>query len=112
MTLYAVVEDLLNPNANSTKDWYENQLLGIYDNESEAFFHLRDNANKEFTSSVLTNFLRKNDMIKFYTEDKDSPLYGYVLVRRIIPIEVNMGNRKLSGQFILHESSQNINDYL
>lgn len=112
MTLYAVVEDLLNPNANCTKDWYENQLLGIYDNESEAFFCLRDNVNKEFSNSVLINIFRNSDGIKFYAEDKDSPLYGYALVRRIIPIEVNMGNKELSGQFILHESSQSINDYL
>lgn len=112
MTLYAVVEDLLNPNANSTKDWYENQLLGIYNNKEEAFIHLRESVNKEFSHSNLIQFPGENDMIRFDTDNKDSLLYGYVLVRRIIPVEVNMGNKKLPGQFILHESSQSINDYL
>lgn len=112
MTLYAVVEDLLNPNANSTKDWYENQLLGLYNDEAQAFIHLRENVNKEFSHSNLIKFPGENYTIRFDTDDKDSLLYSYVLVRRIIPVEVNMGSKKLSGQFILHESPESINDYL
>lgn len=112
MTLYAVVEDFYNPDAECGRDWYENQLLGIYENRSTAFLHLRDGVDKRFDDSVYRNTFGKYDEIEFRTRDENSVVYGCHLTRRICPIEVNMGYKKLSGKFILSYSEESNLDYL